>query len=85
MNGKWNKGRYFDDLGIRVNYGVKEELVPLCRIPDIGKVRANKLWAAGIKSAKDILANTDRVASVLGFTAEHVAELCKRIKNFNVS
>lgn len=38
----------------RLKYGVKKELLPLVRVRDIGRVRARKLYSAGIKNIKDI-------------------------------
>src|SRR3989338_3459042 len=38
----------------RLKYGVKKELLPLIRIRDIGRVRARKLFNAGIKGIEDV-------------------------------
>ncbi len=38
----------------RLKYGVKKELLPLIRIRDIGRVRARKLFSAGIKGIEDV-------------------------------
>ena len=50
----------------RIKYGVKDELLDLVRIRHIGRVRARKLFDAGIKSAEDIVQNKERVASLIG-------------------
>jgi helicase len=39
---------------LRLKYGVKEELLPLIRLEGIGRVRARKLFRAGIKDLGDI-------------------------------
>ncbi len=41
-------------LETRVKYGVKEELLPLVRIKNIGRVRARRLFNAGVKKPSDI-------------------------------
>ena len=38
----------------RLKYGVKKELLPLIRIKDVGRVRARKMFNAGIKGVEDI-------------------------------
>ncbi len=45
-------------LRIRIDHGVKEELIPLLRFEGIGRVRARKLFSAGIKDVGDVK-NTD--------------------------
>ncbi len=39
----------------RLKYGVKEELLPLVSLPNIGRVRARKLFENGIKSIEDVI------------------------------
>jgi helicase len=41
-------------LRFRLKYGVKEELIPLLRLKGIGRVRARKLYNAGIRDLGDI-------------------------------
>ena len=41
-------------LSIRVKYGVKEELLPLLKFRDVGRVRARKLYDNGIKNLGDV-------------------------------
>ncbi|MDP6670895.1 MAG: helicase-related protein, partial [archaeon] len=38
----------------RMKYGIKEELVGLCEVKYIGRVRARRLWRAKIKSVEDL-------------------------------
>lgn len=54
MSGSWKKAGFFKTLEGRIAYGVPAHLLSLCSIDNIGKVRANKLYDAGIKNAKDI-------------------------------
>jgi len=39
---------------VRMKYGVKEELIPLVRLQQIGRVRARKLFNAGLKTISDL-------------------------------
>ena len=41
-------------LRTRLHYGVKEELLPLTKIRNIGRVRARKLYDAGFKTVKNV-------------------------------
>jgi helicase len=41
-------------LRIRLEYGVKEELIPLVRLKQVGRVRARKLFSSGIKSISEL-------------------------------
>ena len=54
MSGKWGKEGFFRELGKRIKHGVPGHLVHLCQIPNIGKVRAKKLWDLGYKNVKDV-------------------------------
>ncbi|MEM5802019.1 MAG: DEAD/DEAH box helicase [Candidatus Aenigmatarchaeota archaeon] len=41
-------------LRIRLMYGVKEELIPLVRLEQVGRIRARKLFDAGLKTMNDL-------------------------------
>ncbi len=56
----------FDKLVLRIRHGVKEELLDLVELKGIGRVRARKLFRAGIKSKEDLIRNRDRLPSILG-------------------
>ena len=59
----------------RIKHGVKEELLELVRIRHIGRVRARKLYNAGIRNAEDIVRHREKVASLIGRSiAERVVE-----------
>jgi helicase len=52
---------------LRLKYGVKEELLPLIRLENIGRVRARKLFRAGIKDLGDIRkASLEKLTDLLG-------------------
>jgi len=50
---------------VRVKYGVKEELIPLVRLEQIGRVRGRKMYNSGLKSILDLrktpLSNLERI------------------------
>ncbi|WP_202319807.1 DEAD/DEAH box helicase [Archaeoglobus neptunius] len=50
----------------RIKHGVREELLDLVEIKYIGRVRARKLYNAGIRNAEEIMKNSSRVASLIG-------------------
>jgi helicase len=63
-----------EKIRIRLEYGVKEELLNLLRLKNIGRVRARKLYANGVKTVGD-LKKTDisLLSKILGEkTAENV-------------
>lgn len=80
MAAKWNRGSFFRDLSMRVSYGVRTELVDLCRIPNVGKVRAEKLFAAGFRRPSDLLADPQAVKRVLNMKDDRVAEMLAHIR-----
>ncbi len=50
----------------RMRHGVKEELLELCRIKGIGRVRARRLWNAGIKTLADYrAARKERIKEIM--------------------
>ncbi|MFA6065540.1 MAG: DEAD/DEAH box helicase [archaeon] len=53
-------------LSKRVKYGVKEELLLLVELKGIGRVRARKLFNAGIKRPSEIKTNIHKVEALLG-------------------
>lgn len=82
MTAKWNKKNWLNDLQNRVAYGVKPELVNLVKIPKIGKVKAKKLYMAGLKTVEDVSEDAGIVSKVLGISlvkAEEICEECRRI------
>ena len=43
-----------DDLQERVHYGIKEELLELCRLKGVGRVRARNLFRKGFRKIADL-------------------------------
>ncbi|MBI2667045.1 hypothetical protein HYX13_05525, partial [Candidatus Woesearchaeota archaeon] len=59
--------KYLAQLRLQIQYGVKEELLPLIRLKGIGRVRARKLFAQGIRdlgAVKNVDATS--LAQILG-------------------
>jgi helicase len=62
-------------LRVRLKYGVKEELLSLVKIRNVGRVRARSLYDAGFKTVKDIKkAPLSELSDILG---ERIAESVK--------
>jgi len=51
---------------VRLRYGIKEELLDLVRLEQIGRVRARILYSNGIRSVADMRDNRARVSALLG-------------------
>jgi len=81
--GKWGKRKWFDELELRIRYGVKGHLVRLCQLPDVGKVRAVKLWDAGICDLIDVLNNPVRVRSILKMKPEKIENILAEAKKLS--
>lgn len=75
MAAKWGKSSFFRDLSMRVMYGVRPELVGLCRIPGVGRVRAERLYAAGFRTPPDLSKNPQLVKKILNMKDEKVKDI----------
>ncbi|WP_126451108.1 DEAD/DEAH box helicase [Sulfodiicoccus acidiphilus] len=53
-------------LNARVKDGVSEELLDLVKIRGVGRKRARLLYDSGVRSVLDVLANPEKVKSILG-------------------
>ncbi len=58
---------------VRLRYGIKEELLDLVRLEQIGRARARRLYLNGIKSTSDIRENKEKTKQLLG------AEISKKV------
>ena len=68
---KFTKGdlrliKKFQDLKLRLKYGIAPELVPLVELKNIGRIRARSLYNRGIKTPNDIKRDVDKFISVVG-------------------
>ena len=76
----WGKDEFFRTLSKRIMYGVKPELFGLIEIRGIGKVRAEKLYNAGLKNKEDIIKNIDKASAICGINASVLIESCYLIQ-----
>lgn len=56
----------YSNLLLRIKYGIKQELVSLVELKNIGRVRARRLFNNEIKSVKDIKNNPDKFINLIG-------------------
>lgn len=85
MAGRWEQKSYLRTLGMRIKYGVKGEMVHLCEIPNIGKVRAEKLWRANLRTYDAIANNPGKVQSLLKLKQEKIEEICRSANDLSSS
>jgi len=70
---------YLSRLKLRFKYGIKEELLNLVSLKNIGRSRARKLYENGIKDEKDIQkASIEYLSSLVG------PKVAKKIKGYKV-
>jgi helicase len=73
---KRDDAKIFNKLKMRIKHGVKEELLPLIRIKNIGRVRARLLWRNRIKSVRDLKkAPLNKLERILG---PNIARMTKK-------
>lgn len=80
--GRWGQNEYFRRLYLRLTYGVSEELVDLCRIKNIGKVKAKRLFDADLCDLESIAMSPVKVIKALKCSkkiAEDISENAKEI------
>lgn len=75
MGTKWGKNSYFKELNSRMMYGVPSYLIPFVKLPDIGRVRAERLWAAGFRNVTDLTNNVAGVTKVLNMKPEKISAI----------
>lgn len=76
MGSKWEQVGFLKNLEERIRNGVPAHLVNLCGIPNIGKVRAKKLYESGIKSVDDFAdVPADNLRKMLNLKEEIVKQM----------
>ncbi len=61
------KAKMIDKVSLRVEKGIREELISLIALKGIGRVRARRLFSSGLRTTDDLRkATVDRIASVEG-------------------
>lgn len=81
MGTKWNKLAYFKELASRISYGVPSYLIPFVKLPEIGKVRAERLWNAGFRTLDEIGEESSRVMAVLNLKADRIKVICEAARS----
>lgn len=77
MAEKWDNKEWFNTMSMRLRYGVPPDLVSLCRVPNVGGVRAARLKAKRIKTPEDMAAYSVKdLAAIMG-CSEKLAEEAK--------
>jgi replicative superfamily II helicase len=84
MSGKWEEDEFWKTLQGRVVNGVPAHLVELCQIPNIGKVRAEKLWAAGFHNPSNMVGRDDHVKRVLNMKDDKIEEIMKTARGIDL-
>jgi helicase len=69
--------RELHNLQIRIRYGIREELIPLVRLKEIGRARARALYDAGVVDAKKV---TETPEAKLSAIPKIGPTLAKRLK-----
>ena len=72
------EGKIISRLRTRVLYGVKEELLPLVSLRNIGRIRARNLFKAGYKNQKEIRKATGEELSKVPAIGKAIADDIKR-------
>lgn len=68
--------KYIRKVRIRLQHGVREELFPLVRLKQVGRIRARKMFRSGIKSLEDLRKTpVERLSHIVG------ASVAKTIKD----
>lgn len=80
FTGKWGKKGWLHHLMLRMAYGVRGPQAYLCQLPHVGKVRANKLYHAGVKTIQDVAENPNLARSLLGLKSEMMDEIISEAK-----
>ena len=79
MGNLWKRKNWFKNLEGRIAYGVPVHLLDLCQLENIGRVRATKLYDAGIKTAKQV-ASTEpaKIAKIVNMKVDAVEAIIKQ-------
>jgi helicase len=66
----------YGKLSIRVEYGVKEDIIPLLSLRGIGRVRGRVLYKMGLKNLDDVAkAPVEQIAEIRGITTTMAARI----------
>jgi helicase len=80
MVGKWDQKEYIRRLYLRILYGVEEEMVSLCCLKGVGKIKAKRLWDANLRTWEDISTNALGVIKALSCSKNVAEQICENAK-----
>ncbi len=68
------------DLGMRLEHGIKQQLLPLIRLKGVGRVRARVLYGAGFHTPKGLQGTPiERLAALPGFGVKLAGDILKQV------
>jgi helicase len=74
----WERDGWFHALESRIVNGIPTHLVDVCRLPNIGKVRATKLYNAGYKTVEEIAdGDPEKIKKILNYKQDMFDTLMK--------
>ncbi len=77
---KWKRQPHLRQIAKKLQYGCDWELLDLCVIPGIGKVKAQKLRKANFKTPQDVATKPGRVKTALRCSDAVAKKICQRAK-----
>lgn len=77
----WKRKNWFKNLEGRIAYGVPAHLLDLCQLENIGRVRATKLYDAGIKNLHSVVdCDKDKLMKLLNMKSDAVDAILNQAK-----
>ena len=74
--------RMLEILNLRIKEGIREDILDLVLIPGVGRVRARRLYDAGLKSIADVASATpERIRSIYGFSDTLANSVIRRARS----
>ena len=74
--------RYFEILNVRISEGIREEIWEITTIPNIGRVRARRLYNAGFRTLEQIAgASLQDIKAIVGFSDRLATDTISHAKN----
>lgn len=80
MVAKWNMKSYFKALQSRISYGVSWDIAEIVTIPNIGRVKAQRLWDYGLTTLGEIAGNPNKIKQALKCSEQVAVKISKYAK-----